>query len=365
MAISSSNILGAAEKEFTDGVTGTDRLAADKGTFLKLLVAQLSNQDPLNPTEDKEFITQLAQFTSLEQLQDINAGVENLNTTMNQSQLLSATSFIGKSIIAEGSQITKYEGVIDGETKVMTTDLAYILDRDMKTGVISIFDSKGSLIFSDTLPPKSAGAQIYQWTGLNSEGRVVPDGTYEVRIYCEDADGKAIMPSTQFVGQVVGVENGDGIYSLLLAGGRTVPFTSVVEIYQNATDTGSGSSGGSSNEEKASAAAGQALLGQTSAEAAKAQAETYRDLALNPDATDDAVKKNAASAKDAAEKAATAATMAEVAAAEAKIAAEAAKTDTAYENLEKAQNAAKAAREAADAAYEAYEAAQAAADARG
>ena len=241
----SSGIFGKAETDFSAALAGGDRLAADKSTFLKLLVAQLSNQDPLNPTEDKEFVTQLAQFTSLEQLQNINEGVGNLNTTMHQSQLLSATSFIGKQILADGSQITK---VSDDKGEIYTTDLYYTLDEDVAKGQANIFDANGNLVRSITIAARNADSYPLQWDGKNSSGVVVPDGTYDIVLSFQDKNDKAVMPKTQFVGRVVGVENENGVYSLVLSGGRTVKFTDVVEIYQEATSTTSGTDTGTGTE---------------------------------------------------------------------------------------------------------------------
>ncbi len=241
-----SSILGQAETTFSSALAGSDRLAADKETFLKLLVAQLSNQDPLNPTEDKEFITQLAQFTSLEQLQSINSGVEALNTTMNQGQMISATSFIGKSILASGNQVTK----LSDDTQIGTTPILYTIDSDAKAGQVNIFDSNGNLVFTDAIPAINAGTYAYSnWRGYNSSGKEVPDGVYTAVFTFQDADDKVIMPTTQCVGKVVGVENKDGAYSLVLADGRTVKFTDVTEVYESTASTSTADSSSGSEEE--------------------------------------------------------------------------------------------------------------------
>jgi flagellar basal-body rod modification protein FlgD len=83
-------------------LTDTSKSALGKDAFLKLLVAQLSNQDPLKPVEDKEFISQLAQFSSLEQMQAVSQGVDTLNGTTKSGQLqstfLQGVSLVGKNI---------------------------------------------------------------------------------------------------------------------------------------------------------------------------------------------------------------------------------------------------------------------------
>jgi flagellar basal-body rod modification protein FlgD len=215
--------------------SGTDRLAANKNTFLTLLVAQLTHQDPLNPAEDTEFISQLAQFSSLEQLQGINESIGGLSTTMNQSMMLSATSFIGKDILAAGNQITK---VADTDGTVYTTDLVFTVDSAIQQGQINIFDSNGTLVYSGAISGRNAGTYTFQWDGANTSGKTVADGIYTAAVSCQDADGRSVLASTQCVGSVVGVENIKGTYNLILTGGRTVNFMDVTEVYQSAANTG-------------------------------------------------------------------------------------------------------------------------------
>ncbi len=334
--VGSTNILGKAETDFSAAVTGTDRLAADKETFLKLLVAQLTHQDPLNPTEDKEFITQLAQFTSLEQLQSINAGVETLNTTMNQGQMISATSFIGKEILASGNQVTK----LSDENQIGTTPVLYTIDSDVAKGQVNVFDKSGNLVFTDAIPAINAGTYAYtNWKGYNSSGKEVPDGVYTVVFSFQDANDKTVLAKTQCVGKVAGVENKDGVYSLVLQDGRTVKFTEVNEVYEGATTTKT-----STPQEQAAELAAQAGEAAQAAEAAYASAQSAT--------TASAARTAAATAATAAKSAADAASQAEKVAANAGTATarNAAKeyAEAAAGYAEKAETAAKAAQTIAD-----------------
>lgn len=95
-----SGVTGATSVATT--ITDTTKNQMGRDTFLQLLVAQLSNQDPLNPVEDKEFISQLAQFSSLEQMQTMNSSLDTLNETGASGQVHSAflqgVSLVGKNI---------------------------------------------------------------------------------------------------------------------------------------------------------------------------------------------------------------------------------------------------------------------------
>lgn len=237
--VTTSSILESLSATATSSTT-TDRLATDKNTFLTLLVAQLTHQDPLNPTEDKEFVSQLAQFSSLEQLQSINDSIAKLTDSMAQTQLISGASFIGKDVLAAGNEITK---VSDTDGTAYTTDLVFTIDSAIQKGQVNIFDSSGNLVHSSTISACNAGTYTFQWDGTNTNGQTVADGIYTATVSCQDANDKSVLATTQCVGRVVGVENSNGSYNLILSGGRTVAFTDVVEIYEASTSTGSSSSG--------------------------------------------------------------------------------------------------------------------------
>lgn len=210
----------------SESSTTTDRLATDKNTFLKLLVAQLTHQDPLNPTEDKEFVAQLAQFTSLEQLQEINSGVSSLNETMHQGQLMSATGFIGKDVVVNGNQMTKL--TYNGQTAATVS--YYTIDEDMADGYYIIRDSNGNLVYQEEIGAQTAGTKTIPWQGQNLVGGEAPNGVYEVTVVALDKNGNSILAKQQMTAMVYGVLVEDGVYKLALDGGRTVALTDVTEV---------------------------------------------------------------------------------------------------------------------------------------
>lgn len=319
--LSNSSIYGSSSTETTTS-SGSDRLAADKNTFLKLLVAQLTNQDPLNPTEDKEFITQLAQFTSLEQLQSINEGVETLNETMQQGQMISATSFIGKDVVVTGDQVTKMNS---DDGSILTTTIYFTIDEAMAKGQVNIYDqTSGNLVYSEDLAAKQAGTYSYVWDGLNSSGKEVASGVYKIVITAQDSSDKAVLVSTLFTDRVSTVLNEDGVYKLTLASGRVVNLTDVTEV-GGGTSTTSVSSYATYTADYAAAAS-----------IARDSAASYLEK-VNSATTADNAKTYANSAISQASTARTAADNAETLAAEARTYAEEAKTNAALEDAEKAQ----------------------------
>ena len=95
MASTITKSLNQTNNEFNTALSKQKGSNLDKDSFMLLLVTQFKYQDPLNPMEDKEFISQMAQFSSLEQLMNLNTSMESLTTATNNEQMINATSYIG------------------------------------------------------------------------------------------------------------------------------------------------------------------------------------------------------------------------------------------------------------------------------
>ena len=222
MAVESSNILGQHEASLAAATGGASKTGADKDTFLKLLVAQLTHQDPLNPVEDKEFISQLAQFTQVEELQKISGGVETLNTHYLDSQVNTAAGFMGLRVSAKGDLVSLVAG------REQSSNIVVEYPRDAASATFNVYatDEKGnptSLVYSEQLGATSKGEQSYYWHGYASNGARCANGRYVVAVSATDADGKKMLVDTSSVGQVVGVETSDdGNHYLWLDDNRKV-----------------------------------------------------------------------------------------------------------------------------------------------
>ncbi|MFC1490701.1 flagellar hook assembly protein FlgD [Candidatus Latescibacterota bacterium] len=200
-----------------------------KEDFLKLLIAQLKNQDPLNPASNTEFVAQLAQFSSLEQMTVMNSNLEaSLASNTGIAESVSNAmiiNYFGKSITAE-SEYFNYDG--DG-----TQELQFELERPAAYGTIEITDEIGNILSSVNLDALEDGPQfIYEWDGVTSYGVEAKEGVYKYEVKAFDALENEIGVTHMSSGIVNGISYLAGETSLNM-GGILVPFDKVLSISEN------------------------------------------------------------------------------------------------------------------------------------
>lgn len=218
-----NNILGQAEVDFAPQTTptGTDSVLG-RDAFLKLLITQLENQDPLNPMEDKEFTAQLAQFSSLEKLSDISESLKGMDQDSARQDMLAAVSFIGKQVRAAGDSLSK-----QGE---QVSTLYYSLDDVATSMLMNVFDAGGNLVQTVSLGGRQAGSYEFTWDGKDYTGRTLDDGVYTVRMAAEGIHGQPVMVQTDVSGEVSGISAQDGQTYLRLKDGREVSLFDIIEV---------------------------------------------------------------------------------------------------------------------------------------
>lgn len=249
MSTIGNNIVGQYEANL-NAQANTDRVAADKNTFLKLLVAQLTHQDPLNPTEDKEFIAQLAQFTSVEELQNLNKGMDTLNSSFVMQQTTNAINLIGKSVTAKGD-IINIKKSDDPEIDLFSSPIYFTFPTDAANSIINVYsttadDQPGRLVATINYGAKKEGVHVYQWDGRDPSGNLMPDGNYILNVVAVDGDGNNMLVDSQSTGVVVVVETqSDGNHKLVLEDNRIVYFNDVQYISDMAAIGGGNGDGDS------------------------------------------------------------------------------------------------------------------------
>ncbi|MHC1713926.1 MAG: flagellar hook assembly protein FlgD [Solidesulfovibrio sp.] len=216
-----SSILGSSSSSTTSTSTSaTSSLGVD--AFLQLLVTQLQYQDPLDPMDDKEFVAELATFSSLEQLTEINTGIDNLATIGEEQQLIGAVNFIGKTIEATGTAVNLASGA--------ATSVTLTLPEDAETCLINVLDSSGEIVRTVDLGATAAGDITFTWDGLDYDGNTMDDGAYQVSVTATDADGTVMTVTSTMSGTVTGITQEDGTYYLDIGGDRYVAFTDITNV---------------------------------------------------------------------------------------------------------------------------------------
>ncbi len=225
-----SQVTGSALDSYTgsgslaEAAGGNDTL--DKEAFLTLLITQFQYQDPLNPMEDKEFIAQLAQFSSLEQSMAMNEKMEEMTASINHQTSISITNYIGKEVSARGYGISK-----EGSA---TSLIQYAGNEPMESCVVNILDANRNIVTSVDLGAKAAGIHDFTWDGMYSNGSEAPDGVYEVNFVGKNAEGNSVYVDTSVSGRVTGTSLYNGQYFLRMSDGRSVQLTEVYEVVEAA-----------------------------------------------------------------------------------------------------------------------------------
>jgi flagellar basal-body rod modification protein FlgD len=202
--------------------TESQKSVMGKDDFLQLLVTQLQNQDPLNPADATQFTAQLATFSSLEQLQNINTTLGDVSTSQTVLTNSQAVDYIGKQIQAIGDHVY----MNDGQADPIVFDVA-----DDAAGVyVKIYNQYGEYVQDLELGPMSAGQHSVQWDGLDQSGQTASDGSYQYEVAAMDADGNTVSVTSFTKGTVSGVYYKNGIAYLVTAD-QEVPLGSVVQVY--------------------------------------------------------------------------------------------------------------------------------------
>jgi len=224
----------------TQSRTGTDKASEIANTFYKLLTTQIQYQDPLNPMENTEFTSQLAQLTSVEQLQGVNKNLTYLQLYMASINNSQALGFIGKEIKATGNTIYWDES--------NSPTVSYTLNAEASRVVVNIFDQNNNLVRTIHAGQQSKGDQNIVWDGRDNNGSAVSKGLYKFEILATNTDGNAVSATTMLSGKVEGLSFENGVTYVLVNGqkiaiGDIISISApVAETTQQSGDSGTASS---------------------------------------------------------------------------------------------------------------------------
>lgn len=196
----------------------------DREAFLKLLVAQISHQDPTQPMEGTEFVAQLSQFAVVEQAIAQSTRLENVSLQLRGIANNDAAAMVGKSVLLRSGGLT-----FDGQHSVSSS---VNLKEATTATKARIVDATGTTVRTLDLGPRPAGALPVSWDGKTDAGGTAPVGNYRVVVDAHDAAGKPVATSSDMRGVVTRVSFDKGYPELLLDTGATGPISDLVEVQQ-------------------------------------------------------------------------------------------------------------------------------------
>jgi flagellar basal-body rod modification protein FlgD len=216
-AVQSAN--NALQRSYSQHAPKSNKLGKDE--FMKLLMAQVTHQDPLNPMDSKGMMDQLTGMGSLEQLVNLNEAVGKLNETQQDVVRANTFSFLDKDVTVRGGGVPVNSGQAPG--------LQYSLPRDAEAVTVSILDGQGAPVRQLELGPQGPGSHAVAWDGQDAQGKTVPDGFYHYTVAAQAKD-QATIPADLYVrGKVSGVRFENGRPKLTI-NGEDVDVRDVIEM---------------------------------------------------------------------------------------------------------------------------------------
>ncbi|MCF6270033.1 MAG: flagellar hook capping protein [Melioribacteraceae bacterium] len=231
---------------FVSQPQGGDKM--DKEAFLELMIAQLQNQNPLEPMDGTEYASQLAQFSSLEQLSNLN---ESMNRSIDADYFL--TQSINNTLTATliGNDVKLASPILNniGQESIK---FGYKLPADASEVTIQIYNESGLLVRTISQENTPNGDHKLSWDFSDDNGKKLPEGSYRFEIEAKNAKGENMLVETYGIGRIDGVRFGEN-GTTLIVGGIEYSLADIIEILnpssgENENNGSSGNSGSSGND---------------------------------------------------------------------------------------------------------------------
>jgi flagellar basal-body rod modification protein FlgD len=212
----------------SDPASTLNALASQQGSaadseqrFLKLLVTQLNNQDPLNPLDNAQLTSQLAQMSTVSGIEKLNGAVQSLLAQSGASQVLQSAALIGRTVLVPG----KEAAVRDGTPEKFGIDLAGAADSVK----LSVKNAAGEVVRTFDLGALPAGVKMVDWDGKTDTGATAPDGNYTLSVTAK-AGGETVASLPLTYAKVASVAQVYGGASLDLGGGRKAGLDEIRQV---------------------------------------------------------------------------------------------------------------------------------------
>lgn len=171
--------------------------ALGKDDFLNIMITQMKNQDPTNPFKAEQMATQMAQYASVEQLQNVNQNLNKMSEKNKPLERMSMTSLIGKTVTIDKQRFPHLEGEVE--------NLSFNLPRSSTLLKAVIIDANGEEIAERELGAQPAGEVSFNWDGLKKNTLPAKSGEYTLKVQAKDEKGRVIETNPRRTGKVIGV----------------------------------------------------------------------------------------------------------------------------------------------------------------
>ncbi len=211
-----SSLFGAGAAK--SGKSGTEET---QNRFLSLLVAQLKNQDPLNPLDNAQVTSQMAQLSTVQGIEDMNKSLAALAASMGTNQMAQAASLIGRGVLVPGNTVSPAQ---------LQDVMGFELSRAADSVSVDILDAGGNVVRHLDLGPRDSGVNVLAWDGLTGTGSAAPAGEYSFKVNAVQG-GQAVSHTALNLGMVNSVsQNSQGV-QLNLAGNKSVGYAEIRQIF--------------------------------------------------------------------------------------------------------------------------------------
>ena len=193
-----------------------------QNNFMKMLVAQMQNQNPLNPMDNAEFASQLAQMSQLQGIENMRTSIDSFVKQVTDGRLIDQSSLIGKEVLAAASSVTW-----DGKTPVVFSVNA---DAMLSNATLRITANDGRIVDEVVLGSLGPEAQALSWDGNTKDGPAASSGTYRVSVEGLTYDGKLASGNVLTGATVESVQRAGSVIKVRLNDGRTVNDGQIMQI---------------------------------------------------------------------------------------------------------------------------------------
>jgi len=204
----------------TSSASSSTSAAASQDKFLNLLVAQLQNQDPLNPMDNAQVTSQLAQINTVQGIETLNSTLQTLLGSYSTSQSMQAASLVGHYVLTDGNSMS-----LADSTAIGGFELAAPADKV----TVTISDASGQVVHTATLSNLDTGTHNFQWDGLTDAGLASAAGNYTFDVKATNQSQK-ITATPLSLSRVDGVTNAASGPILNTSAGTTVTWSQVKQV---------------------------------------------------------------------------------------------------------------------------------------